>query len=497
MNHRQNALVRALALTVSLSAVTAQAGTLPATGPSDFTLDPSFGTGGSTTLEFENGVRQWDEPLAAFQDADGGYWIAGFNRSADGGDDALAIAKLVAEGSPDAAVGDGGRLLLAPTGTEVRAVTKAGTRFYAAEAVLGRGADVVVDCFEISGAVCDGFGDGGHVQVAFDLGGSDDDVAAAIVVDDGAIYVAGNMSTPSAAGGASNPGIGLIKLDAATGSLDAAFGNLDGLPGRALYQLDRVVDGGDYVATNGLVVADAPAGGRRLLVTGNTPTSNVGDAEGFVIAFDAASGALADDFGDGGVRYLTLPPGDTFGEVLPTAIALRHDGAVLVAGDYWHDIDGAVDPEVMLAELGPDGTLAADFGDGGLFHYLPGYRVETLGVAERPGSGDVVATFMTAGLFPDDYTDYQQALIQVDRRAHAVRALTAITFPSNGIDTAARSRPAPQGVFVDERNRTVLIGWRNWQYQPRQGLFNRDMTVARFTAEDSLFANGFGGAYAD
>jgi len=43
----------------------------------------------------------------------------------------------------------------------------------------------------------------------------------------------------------------------------------------------------------------------------------------------------------------------------------------------------------------------------------------------------------------------------------------------------------------------VMFGWRNWQFQPQQGFLNRDMTVARFVAEDSMFANGFGGAYAD
>ena len=104
---------------------------------------------------------------------------------------------------------------------------------------------------------------------------------------------------------------------------------------------------------------------------------------------------------------------------------------------------------------------------------------------------------MTTGLFPGEDTDDQQALIQIDRDGRSIRAMTAITYPANGVDTGPRSRPAPGGLRIDAGNRALMIGWRNWQYQPFQGFLNRDMTIARYTAEDSMFANGFGGDYAD
>jgi hypothetical protein len=491
----------ACACAIALSSIAAWpaasplAGTLPAAGPSDFTADAAFAAAGSTTLEFENGSYQWDQPLAAFEAGDGGYWIAGYDRSLTGGTDQFAAARLLDDGSLDPSVGAGGTLRASIAGVQILAVAMADDRFYVAEAIAGNGADIAVDCIDTAGAPCAGFGMAGSVRVAFDLGTTnDDDLASAIAVHDGAVYVVGSVATPPQGDNLSNPAIGIVKLDAASGALDDAFGNLDGAPGRAVHQLDRIVDGGDYVAGNGLAIV-ATAGAPRLLIAGNTPTSAAGDAEGFVLAVDGGSGSLDPGFGDGGVRYLALPPGETFSQVLPTAIGVRRNGRILLAGDYWHDAGGMVDPELMIVELDAGGELSADFGDGGFFRSLPGYHVETVGVAERPGSGDVVATFMTAGLYPEEYTDYQQALIQVDPHGRTARALTAITFPSNGVDTGARSRPS--GVLVDARNRTLMFGWRNWQFQPQQGFLNRDMTAARFVAGDSIFANGFGGAYAD
>jgi hypothetical protein len=496
-NCRPLACALAIALT-SLAAWPAArsfAGTVPAAGPSDFTPDAAFAGSGATTLEFENGGYQWDQPLAAFETGDGGYWIAGYNRSLTGGSDQFAAARLLDDGSPDPAFGTDGTLRAPVAGVQILAVAMAGDRFYVAEAIAGDGADFAVDCIDATGAPCAGFGMAGSVRIGFDLGTlNNDDLASAIAVRDGAIYVVGNVATPPQGDALSNPAIGIVKLDAASGALDAAFGNVDGAPGRAVHQLDRVVDGGDYVASAGLAIvgaADAP----RLLITGNAPTSTMGDAEGFVVAVDGRSGALDAGFGDGGVRYIALPPGETFAQVLPTALAVRSNGRILLAGDYWHDAGGMVDPELVIAELDAGGSLSTDFGEGGVFRSLPGYHVETVGVAERPGSGDVVAAFMTAGLYPEEYTDYQQALIQVDAHGRGVRALTAITFPANGVDTGARSRPS--GVRVDARNRTLMFGWRNWQFQPQQGFLNRDMTAARFSAGDSIFANGFGGAYTD
>lgn len=490
----------ACACAIALSSIAAWpaarplAGTLPASGPSDFAPDAAFAGAGSTTLEFENGGYQWDQPLAAFETGDG-YWIAGYNRSLTGGTDQFAAAKLRDDGSLDPSVGSGGMLRTPVAGVQILAVAMAGDRFYVAQAIAGNGADIAVDCIDTAGTPCAGFGLAGSVRVAFDLGtANNDDLPSAIAVHDGKIYIVGNVATPPQGDNFSNPAIGVVKLDAATGALEGTFGNLDGAPGLAVHQLDRVVDGGDYVATHGLAIVATDAA-PRLLITGNTPTSDAGDAEGFVLAVDGGSGQLDPAFGDGGVRYLALPPGETFSQVLPTAISLRRNGRILLAGDYWHDVGGMVDPELIIAELGADGSPSADFGESGIFRSLPGYHVETVGVAERPGSGDVVATFMTAGLYPDEYTDYQQALLQVDARGHGARALTAITFPANGVDTGARSRPS--GVLVDARNRTLMFGWRNWQFQPQQGFLNRDMTVARFVAGDSIFANGFGGTYAD
>jgi len=492
----------ALALLASLAFAGGQAAAapIPESGPSDFTLDPTFATAdgsvydavGGVVLNFNDGAYQWDAPVGVFPDGNQ-YWVLGFNRAFTGGDDRLVITRLNEDGSADTSYGTNGRLVIQTHGHRINAATKDGDRFYLAEAVAGANAtDFLVECLDTDGAACAGFGMNGYATFAFDLGATsiypqNDDIPLAILVHDNALYVAGNV--PADTGN----GVGMLKLDASTGALDAAFGNLPGLPGQAQYFPGRATSDGQAVIVAGSIAFDENGGAERILFSGDAPTDDAGNTNGYVAAVDASSGALQAGFGEQGFAYVALHDGENFSQTPLNSIHLRPDGHILAAGTYTYDVDGITNPEILLAEFDANGTPAASFGNAGVSHLLIGYNTFGLGVTER-SNGDVVVTLSDTNLFPAQNAPIcHSALLQTDRNGNTIHALQEFFYVSDAVDTATCSMPITQGVLIDDQNRTLVFGSRAWKSIPRNGINDIDVTLTRFTAEDSLFSSGFEG----
>ncbi|MET0225746.1 MAG: hypothetical protein ABW187_04825, partial [Dokdonella sp.] len=411
MNRLNTACALVLSVAVQLAVAAdppaAPLGDLPI-GSEGFTADAGFAAAGSAIVDYHNADAVWSEPVRTLADAAGGYWVLGFVRP-NTGNDQFAITHLLADGTPDAAYGVNGQRIVTIAAVQIQDATMdAAGNFYVAAVTNGDGADYSVECFGNDGTACAGFGLGGQTQVPFDQGGPNDDIARRILIRDGSIYLLGDVDTPSNSG-PWNVAVGIAKLDLASGALDASFGNVDGLPGRAVYNIDLVADGDDYSAD----FAFSPDG-RRLIAAGSSvasdATSGISLEYAYVLGIDPASGQLDADFGDAGQRIVPFDVGESIGQFLGKDVIVRQNGRIVVLGDYWHDIDGTVNPEVALIQLTAAGDLDAGFGNAGVATNLPGYTVETLAVAERPGAGDLVVTLEVDGLFPGDSTDHQQAL---------------------------------------------------------------------------------------
>jgi hypothetical protein len=496
MKRTRTARTLALSLFAGAFAAAATAGTAPIVGGASFVPDPSFATEGLAILQFDDTDALWNEPVRTLAAADGSYWTLGFARTGNGGLDQFAIMHLLADGTPDAGFGTNGQRLVTSAAVQlVDATMDAAGNFYVASIVSGDGADFMIECFAADLTPCAGFGIAGQTRVAFDQGGPNDDITHHILIHQNSIYVLGDVDTP-ATDGSWDVAIGVAKLDLASGQLDPNFGNVKGLGGRSVFNIDLVANGGDFSADFAF-----SADGTRLIVGGNAqasdPFSGIALQDAIVLGVDPASGQLDPSFADAGMQDVPFAVGESIGQFFSVALAVRHNGRIVFAGSYWQDHDGMVNPQVSLIELMPDGSLAQDFGDNGVANSLPGYNIEVVGVAERPGLGDLVVTMQTDGLLPGDFSGvHQQAVLDYSPNGRTLRSEFARIIPSNAIDTGAASRPV--GILVDAQNRSLMWGWRNWQFVTHPPyIFDRDITVSRFIDSDAIFGNGFSGSYAD
>jgi hypothetical protein len=481
-----------LALVFAL-AVCATASVALADAPTNFAPDTAFATGGLAIVDFNDADALWNEPVHAVQADDGSYWLLGFARP-DSGNDNFAISHLLADGSPDLDFGPNGQRIVASGGVQIVDAAMDGGNFYVGAIVRGSGADFMVECFAPDLSPCSGFGQVGQAIVPFDQGGPNDDILHRMLIRDGSIYLLGDIDTP-AADGTWNVAMGVAKIDLASGELDGAFGNVDGLGGRSVFNIDLVPDGADYNADFAF-----SADGTRLIVGGSAqasdPFSGVALQDAIVLGVDPVSGHLDATFGDAGMRDIPYAPGDSIGQFLAAALTVRHNGRIVFAGDYWEDENGTVDPQVTLIELMPDGSLAQDFGVAGVANSFPTYNTLVIGVTERPGLGDLVVTLQSDGVVPDNELSHQETLLDFSPDGRLMRSGYYSIIPSNAIDTGAFSHPI--GVLVDAQNRSLMWGWRDWQFLNHPPyIHDRDMTLSRFVDTDAIFANGMGGAYAD
>jgi uncharacterized delta-60 repeat protein len=444
----------------------------------DLVVDTGFGDAGYTVVNYNDEGGTWDEAVRVIAADGGGFWLVGFHRT-DADADRVAISKLDADGGIDASYGVGGKLL-APTGVSlVYDTILADGRFYIAGIhyldTPGLGIFGVA-CVELDGTPCLGFGDGGTVTIAVNEPGFNSG-AARVLYRDGMVYAIGNTDPGGSSGHSS--AIAIAKLDATTGTLDATFGDGSGpLPGTAIFNPDHHPDGNDFA------YSAAFASNGKVLVGGSAQNNDNQGSDGYVLAFDPATGALDPAFGAGGYAWFSFDTGVHFDQVSVRAFHVRDDGRIIVAGNANHDDEFFNTlTNILLASLEPNGTPTADFGVNGVSSINVGLNTETLDMAVRP-NGDLVVSMASNGILPNPYTsDMLQSIAQFDASGNGPTATVSIEYPST-VTPGGR----PNSLLVDSHDRILVAGFRLWDFE--FPVPDSDHTVTRLM-RDGIFASGF------
>ena len=247
------------------------------------------------------------------------------------------IARYNADGSPDSTFGTSGRTLTNFGGTE------AATAFAVAlgpggTIVLGGGANgaFAFARYTSTGAPDPTFGNGG--TVTYDVGTTNDAIAALAVQSDGSIIVAG-------AGDIGGASVLVTRLTPA-GAPDLTFGGgnvIVRVPGLA-----ALTDLGTADATEGLAVQPD----NRILIANRTPDGNFG------LVRLMPDGAPDPAFGTGGLAVADFGGEDDADSVLLKGAV---EGQIMVVGTTATGPTGAI----AIAAFNPDGTPVASFGSGG------------------------------------------------------------------------------------------------------------------------------------
>jgi uncharacterized delta-60 repeat protein len=318
----------------------------------DGTRDATFGVGGALAIAFDAQGFGEDLCRAVAIEPDGHIVVAGYRILADFPDpelDAIAVARINADGTLDAAFGEDGRLSFLFDGFDKGGI---------ATSVAIDAEDRIVIAGEVKApnyaqrlAVAR-IGPDGQFDATFGIGGqatvappSDEvsDIANAVALDaEGRIVVAGTRDRD-----------GVVMRLLADGSLDATFGDA----GVAMAGLDAGLQPGSL---NALAI-DAED---RAVVAGSR-WPNEGDYTEYSVAVRfLPDGSRDATFGEGGiadVRFdLGLEQGD---QSVAAALAIQPDGKLVLAGGATRNFpDGAL---AAVARLDTDGSLDLTFsGDG-------------------------------------------------------------------------------------------------------------------------------------
>jgi uncharacterized delta-60 repeat protein len=243
-------------------------------------LDPSFGTGGTTTLQFATGDT---DVLHALAIGPGGVIYLGGTANAGGaGLDLFGVAALTAKGSPDTAFGTGGTVRADVPGVvngqavvNGLAVQKNGALVAAGQVTSSSGTtEVALARFTKAGVLDRTFGTKGWVTDS--VGGLYDAADSVALQANGAIVVGGLTATGS---GASLSSDFLVQRYTAAGRPDRTFGT-----------------GGSVVTAFGQPAA---------------VTQVIADADGTVIASGRTAATLAGPFDVAIARYTAQGKADT------------------------------------------------------------------------------------------------------------------------------------------------------------------------------------------
>ena len=305
----------------------------------DGTLDSSFDTDGQVTVVFTGGPL--DAPQGVAIQPDGRIVVVGVARI--GTNENFAVARYNADGSPDDTFGVAGRVNTDFNGSADRAwavlvqpddrIVVAGHA--ATSTPLGPNNDFAVARYTSMGDLDISFGNGGKVMTT--IGGRTDLGAAAALLADGRILVAGRVAD----GAGDNPDVGLVRY-MPDGNLDGSFG-VGGI-------VRRDVSGGTWdEATD---VAVQPDG--KIVVA---VKAMVGPSFNFAVARFEADGALDSAFGSGGVATAAFSTAHDFAR----GVALQADGKIVLVGQS----SNLENPDLAVARFDASGTLDTGFGTGG------------------------------------------------------------------------------------------------------------------------------------
>jgi uncharacterized delta-60 repeat protein len=415
-------------------------------------LDPTFGTGGRVTTDFDGSS---DAVLGVAVQADNKIVVAGNTCVCAGGDfnAKFALARYNADGTLDTSFGSGGRVSTDFTpGTDAGSAVAAGSDGKIVVAGLS-GGHFALALYRSDGSLDTSFGSGGLVTT--DFGGATDggaDQANAVAVQrDGRIVAAGGgavgfalaryngdatLDTTFGSGGKVNTDVGAggfaYELAVQGDGKIVAAGRGDGHFALVRYNADGTLD--TSFGTGGKVSTDfgsgnQPAFGVDIQADGKiVAAGGIGD---FALARYNPNGNLDPTFGSGG--KVTTDFGSASDSA--SAVVVQTDGNIVAAGNGTGDFE--------LARYNPDGTLDGTFGSGGKVTTDFGRTDNAWDVALQ-SDGRIVVTGNSYGAAP--MSDFAVARYKADpsssigRRIHP-RISTAITrATSEGCIAAGRRR---------------------------------------------------------
>lgn len=461
---------------------------------SDLAPDGTFDGTGSRTIDFNSGTGELDIGLRVFPAVDGGYWLIGYQIATNNAKN-IAIAKIRANGSYDTSYNGTGKRLLASTMLTVADVAMGiGETFYFV-GTQHTGSftddDIQVRCVDSTGAPCDGFGADGVKYTALDLGDSDNrnDKPYRIVWFASQLYIVGETDTGT--GSATNKAAFAINLNPSTGALNTGFGNFPAHPGVFVYNNDSVT-GAREAAYDVLAYSPSPFAYRLVMVgTKQIAAGPTGDIDGFTISINGATGQADGFIADSVYGDLGTSKQDSL-----TRIARRHNGGFVVAGYAFDDSASPARYELLLAAYRADGSNDNSFGDSSNIRHqlLLSGTARPYGLAERADTRDlVVGINIKDDLFGDGHP--MQGVVQLGRRGQPLHAVAVLDFNAN---SAPEKNSFGNDLITDPNGDIVTAGTREWSIDTNNFYASDfDMTIGRFVANDTIFADPFGGANSD
>ena len=236
--------------------------------------DTSFNGNGLLTLDFGANYTS-SVGLSIIEQADGGILLVGAAVDSSGAP-SFAIARVTSSGNLDSSFGNDGTLVFNSgingyAGGELTDIQLLPDgSFVVLGIVFPSGTSSNVDYFfakfSSTGSFDSSFGTNGVVVVPFDLGGSLEDIAVALIVDDQGRFIANGAVQTSPTSFLA----GVVRLTA-NGQVDPSFGN------QGILSLSTAPENGTQYAEQGLGIALTAQG--SLLLTSIATTDSSGDSK--------------------------------------------------------------------------------------------------------------------------------------------------------------------------------------------------------------------------
>jgi uncharacterized delta-60 repeat protein len=378
--------------------------------------DTSFGTGGKTTVDFGG----QDIAFATALQPDGKIVLAG-QTTAGTGSQHFAIARLNADGTPDASFGTGGQTTVDFGGAATDVFVDSTGRILVTGSTSPDGTqhDFAATRLNADGTPDASFGTGGRTTVDF---GGNDRVSGAAVLGDGRILLAGD--TTSAAGAED---FAVARLTAA-GAIDSSFGG----SGNGTRTIDF---GGNDGASAVVPLADG-----KLILAGDTTAGKSGGD--LAIARLTSGGGLDTAFGKGGKATIDLGGRDIGRAAAPGP----NDGAVIAGaalkGTAQNFTVARVNGKGALdTGFGTKGKVTIAFADGGVAHTLLTQPDDKLVVAGAGGGQFGLARLSAGGLGPLPPANPPHCGAGVLARVHGQWRCAKVSGIDDGLTPPASSVP--------------------------------------------------------
>ncbi len=301
-------------------------------------LDTTFGFGGKVITN----IGGSDTAYGVAIQADGKIVVVGETYNNNGN---FAVARYNPDGSLDSSFGNSGKAIADFANQTDRAYSVAiqsdGKILTNGITYNGNQTDAALIRYNSNGSLDTTFGNGGKVVTNFE--GKNEWITTIAVQPDGKIVVGGYVSPNDGSISTSpNNDFALIRYNS-DGSLDSTFGNGGSV-------ITSMSNGQEFIAS----ILIQPDG--KVVVTGGA--MNINGNNNFILARYNSNGSIDTNFGSNGKVITDFPGTEDFGN----SVGLQSDGKIVVAGSTGNI---GVNGDFALARYNSDGTLDANFGNGG------------------------------------------------------------------------------------------------------------------------------------